>query len=147
MSGRSKDHGRARSEASFPTTILEWEGIMAKILLVDDEEDIRATFRNFLTDAGHEVVEASDGLEGLNLYHALAPDLVITDIVMPGKEGWTLIREIRNAHPQAKIVAISGQVNLGKAPKLGVFSGIRRLQKPINMASLLSVTGELLESD
>ncbi len=68
---------------------------MARILLIDDNADILKLFTRILEQDGHEVVTASDGHAGLKLYFANQFDLVITDIVMPEKEGIEVIREIK----------------------------------------------------
>jgi len=81
---------------------------MARILVVDDEELARFTIRDILETAGHEVAEAENGNEAISAHNANPFDLVITDIVMPEKEGLETIVELRHDHPKLKIIAISG---------------------------------------
>lgn len=80
---------------------------MARILLVEDDPLVSDTIALVLQKAGHDVEVAHDGNEGLAKFAAMAPDLVITDIVMPEKEGVQLIRELR-AQSAVPIIAISG---------------------------------------
>ena len=81
---------------------------MARILIIDDEELARFTIRDILETAGHEVVEAQNGNEGLAFQRAAPFDLVVTDIIMPEKEGVETIIELKQEFPDLGIVAISG---------------------------------------
>ncbi|RLB31609.1 MAG: response regulator, partial [Deltaproteobacteria bacterium] len=81
---------------------------MKKILVIDDDEQIRHILRRFLERAGYEVLEASNGQEGMALYRKEGPELVITDIIMPKKEGMETIMDMKGEFPKAKIIAISG---------------------------------------
>ena len=81
---------------------------MACILLIDDEESCRVTLRKILETAGHDVVEAADGREGLERYRENPADVVITDILMPQMEGIEMILMLKQEYPDAKIIAISG---------------------------------------
>jgi DNA-binding response OmpR family regulator len=68
---------------------------MACVLVVDDDRDIRGLLAELLQRARHTVLEAPDGREGLRLFHAEQPDLVILDIAMPGLDGWETLERIR----------------------------------------------------
>lgn len=81
---------------------------MPLVLVVDDEEMVRSALRQLLERYGFDVVEAQDGEEGLNLFRASNPDLVICDLIMPRTDGITTIMNIRRLAPAAKIIAISG---------------------------------------
>jgi DNA-binding response OmpR family regulator len=81
---------------------------MANILIVDDEMQLREMLRIVLEDAGHCVREAADGHEALKSYFDQPVDLVVTDIIMPNKEGTEIILELRRSHSDVKIVAMSG---------------------------------------
>jgi DNA-binding response OmpR family regulator len=67
----------------------------SRILVVDDDDDIRGLLRALLERAGHEVSDASDGRAGLRELYAAAPDLVILDVAMPGLDGWATLERIR----------------------------------------------------
>lgn len=86
---------------------------MAKILVFDDEPSILLMIKKILEKAGHEVEVALNGREGLELFEKNKPDLLITDIIMPEKEGLETIFELRRKHPDLKIIAISGGGRIG----------------------------------
>ncbi|MBE9564767.1 MAG: response regulator [Proteobacteria bacterium] len=81
---------------------------MGSILIIDDEEDIRDALQMVLESVGHEVKVASNGNEAVELQRGEPADLIITDIIMPGKDGVETIKEIRQEFPGIRIIAISG---------------------------------------
>ncbi|MEJ2039532.1 MAG: response regulator [Desulfosarcinaceae bacterium] len=81
---------------------------MKQILVIDDDTQFRLMLRRILEKQGYEVHEASDGKQGLDSYRSLQTDLVITDIIMPEKEGVETIVALRSEYPSVKIIAISG---------------------------------------
>ena len=81
---------------------------MRRVLIIDDDEQMRALLRDILEQAGYEVTDACDGVAGLSRFRAQPSDLVITDLIMPGKEGVETILELRREFPTLPIVAISG---------------------------------------
>jgi len=120
---------------------------MASILIIDDDPQILDMLGQILEREGHEVVDASNGKEGLKLYRENPTDLVITDLIMPEKEGIETIMELRRHFPDVKIIAISGggQIDakqyLSMAQKLGVQ---KTFAKPVVRAELLKAVRELL---
>lgn len=81
---------------------------MTRILVVDDEELARFTLREVLESAGYDVAEAKNGRECVERQRATPFDLIVTDIIMPEKEGVETIIELRHDFPKLKIIAISG---------------------------------------
>ena len=81
---------------------------MAKILIIDDDDEVRNTIVRTLKRAGHDILEAADGVKGLATFRSQKPDLVITDIFMPKQEGIGTILEIRAETTYVPVVAISG---------------------------------------
>ena len=81
---------------------------MARVLVIDDDELTRTLLKRMLTGEGHEVEEALDGAEGLRLFGERPPDVVLTDINMPGLDGHEVITAIRVLHADVPIIAISG---------------------------------------
>jgi CheY-like chemotaxis protein len=85
---------------------------MALILVIDDDGFYLDVLRNVLTDEGHEVMLAQGGVEGLALYQdrrrGRQPDLVITDMRMPGIDGSDVIRSLRKIDAHVRIIAVSG---------------------------------------
>ena len=122
---------------------------MATILLVEDDDAVRDVLRKTLEAAGHEVEGAANGDLGLAAYRRQARDLVITDLVMPEKNGLETIMELRRLNPAVKIIAISGggrtlglgQLYLESAQALGAG---QILAKPFSAAALLSAVTEVL---
>lgn len=111
-----------------------------KILVIDDDYFVRYTLARILRANGYEVVTAADGELGMNVFRSTAPDLVITDIIMPNQEGIETIRLMRRERPDSKIIAISGGARIGNldvlelAQKLGADEVIH---KPFDAAELL----------
>ncbi len=85
---------------------------MARVLLVDDNLLIRTQLRQILSEAGHEVVgEAEDGLEAPGCVRELDPDLVLLDIVMPGRGGLDALQHMLMIHPSLAVVVCSGTLD------------------------------------
>jgi DNA-binding NtrC family response regulator len=120
---------------------------MAKILVIDDDPGFRKMINLTLTRAQHQVIEAQDGNEGLLRFKTDRPDLVISDIVMPEKDGIATILEIKTISPAMPIIAMSGggtnigMQYLGAAGKLGADS---ILPKPFRPADLLDLVNRML---
>jgi CheY-like chemotaxis protein len=122
---------------------------MAHILLMDDSDEIRSLAARVLRREGHTVVEAGNGKEGLRLLREMEADLVITDIVMPEREGLETISEIRRTRPDLPIIAMSG----GGAGAAGDYLSIakalgarRILEKPFGVAQLVGLVREVLDA-
>lgn len=120
---------------------------MATILVIDDDAQIRALLDRFLSKEGHQVLLAENGDQGLSTCAATEIELVVTDILMPEKEGLESIMEIRKHWPDMPIMAISGggrlpaSTYLDLARKLGASP---TLQKPFTREEFLaSVNGVL----
>lgn len=121
-----------------------------RVLVIDDEELVRDTLRRALESAGIEVVVAADGREGLKAYLANPTDVVVTDILMPEKEGIETIIELKREHPDVKIVAISGGDRAGNTDFLemaGLLGADRIMQKPFRPKELLATIEELFTGD
>jgi DNA-binding response OmpR family regulator len=120
---------------------------MPSILIVDDDENLRDGLRRTLHQAGYEVREASDGLQGLRSVEQTPVDVILLDIFMPGKEGLETIRELRRAHSAIRIIAMSGGGSKGSFDVLtmaGWLGARRTLAKPFSREQLLeAVRGEL----
>jgi CheY-like chemotaxis protein len=116
------------------------------ILVADDEESVRSFYRRVLSGAGYEVVDASDGAEALQKSRERRFDLLLTDLVMPEREGLELIMVLREEQPQLKIVAISGAFG-GTFLKPAEFLGAAvTLLKPVSPDQLLSVVKDALQA-
>jgi DNA-binding NtrC family response regulator len=116
---------------------------MATILLIDDEEQMRNLLNKMLIRDGHQVFTAQDGIEGVETFHQCKPDLVITDIIMPKKDGIAVISELHEINSNQPIIAMSGgrrahntSYNLNSPVMKGVKSV---LQKPFAHQQLQAV--------
>ncbi|EPR32931.1 putative PAS/PAC sensor protein [Alkalidesulfovibrio alkalitolerans DSM 16529] len=85
------------------------------VLLADDEDGIRRMLGLILSDLGHEVIEARDGREALSLFEARRPDIVVTDVRMPGVDGLDLLRRIKAERPGTEVIIITGHADLDLA--------------------------------
>jgi DNA-binding response OmpR family regulator len=116
---------------------------MSRILVIEDSPDAQLLLEGILRSAGHEVLTADEGEAGLALYREGRTDLVITDLLMPGKEGMETIQSLRRCDPAARIIAVSG----GGAALLAMAGGLgarRTLAKPFLAAELLTAVREVL---
>lgn len=117
---------------------------MARILVIDDDENIRTMLKLMLERAGYEVEAASSGNEAILKFKAQPADLIITDLIMPEKEGLVAIWELARKKPGLKIIAMSGtsmDEYLNWARKLGVQ---RTFKKPFPITEMLDAVKELL---
>ena len=121
---------------------------MERILIIDDEQPIRSMLRLMLERDGYEVVEAPDGIEGIKAYRQNPTDLIITDLIMPNKDGIGMIIELQKEYPDVKIIAMSGgglnkpEGYLKGAKKLGATC---TLTKPIDREKMLRAVKNILK--
>lgn len=119
---------------------------MAKILLIDDDEALRRVLSKALGHAGHSVIQASDGQQGIEIARVTSVDLVVTDLIMPVREGVETILCLRREKPALPIIAISGdgsnsELYLEIAAKIGAK---RILPKPFTPPELLELIDTVL---
>jgi len=118
-----------------------------RILVIDDDADVRGSLSKILTRAGYEVVVAADGAAGIELQHKAPADVIITDIFMPGLDGLQTIRQLKKEGSGVRIIAVSGGDRTGTvdlkehARLMGAFSV---LAKPFEMDDVLAAVKEAL---
>jgi len=132
---------------------------MSRIIVIDDEEDIRTTLREVLERAGHDVDTAENSDAGLELLRDKGADLVITDVIMPGKDGVDTAYQIRMEFPKTRVIVISGGGNV--TPMAYEPSAIKTeayllsadaagadltLAKPFDRSELVDAVNELLDA-
>lgn len=114
---------------------------MARILVIDDEAEVRTVLRRALEKAGHEVVEAEDGKEGMRSYRRVGADLVITDILMPEQDGLQCILELRRLDPQLPVIAMSGgstRVTIDVLEDARRFGARQTFEKPFDVSAVVA---------
>lgn len=127
---------------------------MGRILVIDDDRQIRALLRDCLEGDGHAVVGAEDGAKGLAVFEADPADIVLIDLFMPGSSGWDTIRKLQKRAPGVPFIIISGGAPLeGLRRGIGAtltsvreFAPYRILRKPLDLGALRAAVAELLSS-
>jgi len=123
---------------------------MAKILLIDDDPQVRAVLKGFLQIGGHEVLEAGNGIQARKFLTEVQTDLVITDIVMPESDGFEVIMSCARKDQPLKIIAITGgSPNLTQQTLLTIAQKMpvnKVLSKPVTCEELLTAVQDVLNS-
>jgi DNA-binding response OmpR family regulator len=122
---------------------------MKHILVVDDDEAVRNLLKVILEREGYEVSAAADGKQAVRLFRGKPSDLIITDIIMPEQEGLKTIFDLRQQHPEVRIIAISGggQYGLGNYLDAAVALGAdETFAKPFDRVELLKAVRTLLSN-
>ena len=120
---------------------------MARILVIDDDEFVNGMIVQLLSEAGHEVLSAQDGRCGLKILESKPVELVVTDIIMPEKEGLETIAAIRKTNKSIPIIAVSGGGKLGPEHYLHMakhFGADYAFQKPFYREPFLAAVRECL---
>ena len=121
---------------------------MARILVIDDDPWVLKIFQQILESEGHEVSTAANGQEGLELFRQSPSDLVITDMVMPVKDGLKMIMELEKEFPNVPTIAISGGGVIEPERYLTLAESIgtrKTLTKPVTKQDLLDAVNIALQ--
>ena len=119
-------------------------GIMARVLIVDDEPTDRVIVGSIVEEAGHEVHFASDGGEALRVYWTRKIDVVVTDLHMPHTDGLQFIEALRASFPEAVIIAVSGKGPglLAAAKNKGAFGTLSKPVDPDKLVRAITSAGQ-----
>jgi DNA-binding NtrC family response regulator len=120
---------------------------MQRILIIDDDHHILLMIKKMLERAGYEVDLASNGSEGMELFKRIHADLVITDIIMPEKEGLETLRAMKRLRPDLKIIAMSGGGKISADNYLEtakIFGASLVLEKPFSQKTMVLAVIDLL---
>lgn len=120
---------------------------MARILIIDDNPHLLAALRQLLTLTGHTIIDVPNSSVGIAMHKKNPFDLIITDIVMPGKEGISTIMELKRDYPDLKIIAMSGgggHEPYGYLDIAGRVGADRTVAKPFSSEALIETINELL---
>jgi YesN/AraC family two-component response regulator len=119
---------------------------LAAVLVVEDDRYVRSALRGLLENAGHEVEVAENGQVALEKLEDRPADLVITDILMPEKEGLETIREARARWPRLKIIAISGFLGFDFLKAAHAFGADEVMPKPVHPDMLIATVSKCLRA-
>lgn len=120
---------------------------MSTVLVIDDDATVRTMVHRMLEGAGYSVLDAENGRDGLRLFEERDPDLVITDVIMPDMDGIETLRALRQRHPAARVVAISGgrPVAQDALRYMATFGACATLEKPFDRQQLLDTVRRVLD--
>ena len=107
-----------------------------KILLVDDEQDIREVLNLSLSDLGYHVFEAENGESALRIFKQVRPPIVLTDIKMPNMDGIELLQKVKHENPDTEVIMITGHGDMDLAIKSLKYEATDFIAKPINVEAL-----------
>jgi len=117
---------------------------MKRILVIDDDPELLDVLSHVLSQAGYQVATAADGRQASALYRSHTPDIVITDIYMPDRDGLEALMELRRDFPRVKVIAMSGGISNQEMLQVASALGASRtLAKPFEPAELLSAVAQL----
>ena len=120
---------------------------MKKVLIIDDDQDFRRMLCSKLKKSGYDVVEAEDGVKGIERFMENAVSLVVTDIIMPEKEGMETILELKKIDPSVKIIVVSGGGRSVPEDYLSIaeyFGAIKSFRKPFNLGEFVKTVDNLI---
>ena len=116
----------------------------AKILVVDDSSLARRTVRQLLEAMGHTVVEASDGMQALEVFHVEKPELVVLDMVMSGMYGLDVLAKMREMNPEVRVLVSTSDVQKSTADQVKAAGAKGLLNKPVSKEKLTPAVTLLL---
>ena len=118
---------------------------MEKILVIDDEEPTLSMFRLFLGAYGYQVFTSANGSEGIELFKKERPSIVLTDIKMPGMDGLTVLKQIKNIDPKTEVIVITGHGDMELAKQALDLDAVGFINKPIKKEALDQALNKALE--
>jgi CheY-like chemotaxis protein len=119
------------------------------VLVVDDDEALRGSMRVMLETHGYAVIEAGDSEEALRVMDAARPDLVVTDIYMPGADGYELINALRSRREDVPIIAMSGGAQFAELNQLKTaerLGAVAVIDKPFRVHDLVEMVGRVISA-
>jgi len=119
-------------------------GLSGRVLVIDDEESLRVTLGAFLRDEGYEVATAADYDEAVAALEAAEVDLVLSDIILPGKSGIDVLTRVREKDPGCPVVMITGEPSLETAAEAVRLGAFEYLAKPVRRAEVVRVARQAL---
>ncbi len=118
---------------------------MSSILIVDDEKNIRRSLEMILNDEGYDIRQAEDGEQALALIREEPVDLVLLDLLMPGRDGLDILQEIRASRPDTAVVMMSGHGSIVQAVQAVKSGAYDFIEKPLTKEKILIIVGNALD--
>lgn len=118
---------------------------MKKILVIDDEAPTLEMLRLFLGACGYEVLTAKNEAEGLDIFRKETPPIVLTDIKMPGKDGFSILKNIKAMQPETEVIVITGHGDTDLAKKAFELNASDFFNKPLDTEALEAALKRLEE--
>jgi CheY-like chemotaxis protein len=104
-----------------------------KVLVVDDEPEVRQVLQEFLASRGYDVNVASDGFEALEALESIKPDLVLLDVAMPGMDGVETLKRIVAINPSLPVIMVTANADIGVTSKLLAIGAVDYVPKPFDL--------------
>lgn len=117
---------------------------MPKVLIIDDSQFQRRIIKGMVSEAGYETAEAQDGNSGLEMFNSFKPDIVLLDLLMPGKNGEVVLGEIKQINPDMPIIIISADIQDSTIESVKKAGAFEFLHKPPKKEQLLSTIDSAL---
>ena len=111
---------------------------MARVMIADDSEDIRNVLKDMMLIGRHEIVaEAVDGIDTLDKFNSVKPDVLLLDIAMPKKDGLTALRELKKTNPDAKVIMITAYSEMSLIQDCVKAGALAYISKPFDTDEVL----------
>ena len=107
-----------------------------KVLVVDDEPEVRQVLHEFLVSRGYDVTVAEDGVEALSILQTVKPDLVLLDVAMPGMDGVETLKRIVALNPALPVIMVTANADIGVTSKLLALGAVDYVPKPFDLEYL-----------
>ena len=144
-----KPEDGVEGEDATPAVVPGHHGATARLLVAEDHDELREIVCAYLRSLGHQVVEAGDGDTAFNLLaeHADRFDIVVTDVDMPGLDGFEIVRRVRQHWPHLGLILCSGDSRGGRSRSDDVDDDVRQVEKPFEIEDLGRAVASVLDAD
>ena len=118
-----------------------------RVLVVEDDPDLRTLMWRIFADGGHEVAMSADGGDAIEKVHSLRPELVVLDLVLPGLDGWAVLRSIQKLPAPPPVVMVSVHTRSETYVRAAAAGVAAYIEKPFSVSDLLSTCERVLRED
>jgi CheY-like chemotaxis protein len=106
---------------------------LGKVLVVDDELEVRQVLREFLSSRGYDVTTASGGAEAVAIVETIKPDLILLDVAMPDMDGVETLKRIVAIEPALAVIMVTANSDIGTTSKLLALGAVDYVPKPFDL--------------